>query len=1489
MLPSALVMLEALPLNSNGKIDRSKLPAPIVTQANVEQRELRRPWTPVESVLAAAFASLLGLESVDIDSSFFDLGGHSLLAIQLVSRIRNLLHIDFPVRLLFDNPTVAGLAAAIASSPKNAATAGAVTEQDRDFSNQTDLSVLRRTDRDFVPLSLTQEQMWFIDQLSPDSAAYNMPHAFRLEGALNLSALEHSLNEIVRRHESLRTTFASIDGTPVQVVAPELTIKLNVIDVSARDDDEREKTTTLLVSEEARRPFNLATGPLLRCSLLKSMDAQQVLLFVMHHIVSDGWSWVLFLKELSVLYEAFCKSEPSPLQPLPVQYPDFAQWQHDRLQKGELEQRLSYWSNRLDRAPGLLELPLDHPRPAVQTFRGAAYSEVLPQDLKKKLEALSRSEGVTLFMTLCAAFNALLFRWTGQEDIVVGSTISGRNRAEFESVIGLFINTLLLRTDLSGNPTFRQLLHRVRESALGAYANQEVPFDKLMERLRSKRSLSHGTLFQVLFILHQGTSEQELALSGMTVSTVPVENGTVKFALSVHLVDRPDGLSCNFTYQTDLFELTTIQRMVAQFKTLLGSASAAPDASLHDLPIMSDAEIRALLVEYNETKTDYPKNNCIHDLFEEQAKRTPEATAVLFEGRGLSYRELNRRANQLSNYLRGSGACSGSLVVLCMERSPEMIVALLAVLKSGGAYVPVDPRHSRERLPWILNDTAAPVLLTEKFSFDAVTNCARTDSARTVCVDLAQWVFSEESAETSDVRITPDHLAYVIYTSGSTGTPKAVEIPHVSLVNFVFSSIATFELQPSDRMLQFASLSFDTAVEEIFPCLVAGATLVLRTDQMLGTASVFLQHCEEWKITVLDLPTVYWHELTENIFSGNLKLPDGLRLVVLGGDKAMPERVAEWHKCSRGRVRLLNEYGPTEATVVATTHELGAGAQSREVPIGRPIANVQTYVLDRHLNPVPIGVPGELHIGGVGVARGYHKRPDLTAEAFIPDPFGDGAGGRLYKTGDLARYLPDGTLEFVGRLDHQVKVRGFRVEPGEIEMVLTENSTVRQVVVVAQTDMSGDNRLIAYVVLVPGSRATPQDLRDFVIKRLPDYMVPSAFMIVDVLPLTASGKVDRHALPQPDQTLHPQTSFVAPRTMMERQLAEEWEKLLDVRPIGVQDNFFDLGGHSLLGVRLIARLEKRFGKTLPVAVLFQSATIEQLAITLEQKWPESWSLLIPIQTCGSKLPFFWIHGDTSNAILPQYLGPDQPLYAIEHQSQDGRAARYTEVEQIAQYYLREIFALRTRGPYLLGGYSFGAVIAFEMAQQLRARGEHVPFLFMLDPPGKQRKPKSSRPLPSEVRRHLQVLATLEPQEKLGYLLPRLRQRIHPKKGWMRRNITKLRWKTSLAVGHLLPPSVRSAYILNIYQQALANYLPRPYSGPVTLFKTEGESYRPRFDWTCLTTGELQIHEGFGEHMDLRKEPYIRVWAEYMTQSLDRAQQTLKIGDRKVDAYQAVKV
>ncbi len=1049
----------------------------------------------------------------------------------------------------------------------------------------------RRTERDPAPLSFGQERLWFLDQLEPGNPVYNRPAAVRLTGPLDVRTLERSLSKIVERHEALRTIFPSAKGRPVQLVAPPRPPDLPVVDLGGLPEGEREERARHLAKEDARRPFNLARGPLLRAGLLQVGAEEHVLLLTAHHMAFDGWSMGVLIRELAVLYEAFVAQKSSPLMELPIQYADFARWQRERLRGEVLEAQLSYWKRRLEGAPTILELPSDRPRLPVRTANGARYSLRLSRTLTEALKELSRREGVTLFMTLLAALQTLLSRYAGQDDVCVGTPVAGRNQTETEGLIGFFVNTLVLRTDLSGDPTFRELLRRVREGALGAYAHQELPFEKLVKELQPERDMSRTPLFQVMFVL-KNAPPPTMEVSNLRMSALPVDGGTAKTDLALELWDEPEGLRGYFEYNTDLFDATTIARMAGHFQILLEGVVADPGQHLSALPLLTEAERHQLLVEWNDTQSDYPRDACIHELFETQAERTPDAVAVVFEDERLTYRQLNRRSNQLAHHLRKLGVGPEVLVGICVERSIEMVVGLLGILKAGGAYVPLDPSYPRERLGFMLEDARAPVLLTEGRLVDDLPG----HGAQVVCLDTGWEAIARESEENSVSGVTADNLAYVMYTSGSTGRPKGVMICHRGVCNYLYWRQAYFPLTEADRLLQTASLSFDDSVWELFEPLMVGAQVVMVPPGGEQDSEYLIRLVTERQITAACfVPSLLRGFLDEQ----GVEACRSLWRVTTGGEVLTVELQERFF--SRLAANLYNGYGPTEATMSATFWSCERGSDQRAVPIGRPIHNTQIYLLDHRLQPVPVGVPGELFIGGVGLARSYLNRPELTAEKFIPHPFSAEPGARLYRTGDLARYRPDGNLEFLGRIDDQAKIRGFRVEPGEVEAVLREHPTVREGAVVVREIVPGEKRLVAYVV--PARELAPPvgELRGFLKEKLPEYMVPSAFVVLDALPLTPNGKVDRRALPAPDYQSRPELggTFVAPGTPVEETLAGIWAEVLGLERVGVHDDFFELGGHSLLATRVVSRLRDALRVELPLRCLFETPTVAELAERVE--------------------------------------------------------------------------------------------------------------------------------------------------------------------------------------------------------------------------------------------------------------------------------------------------
>ncbi len=1054
-------------------------------------------------------------------------------------------------------------------------------------------TIPRRKEREKAPLSFAQQRLWFLDQFESGNASYNVAALVRFKGLLDIDALKKSVEEIVRRHEILRASFREADEGPIQLISPEAKVEVPIIDLTDLPSEQQEEKITQFARQEARYRFDLTKGNLIRTTLFRLNDTEHVLILSLHHIVADGWSLGIFVREFSHFYRSLVSGKFLPLPELNIQYPDFAAWQREWFQGEVLEKQRSYWLEKLKEVPPVLELPTDRPRPPVQTFNGARIYFELEKPLYLALEELSRRENATLFMTLLAAFQILLYRYSGQTDICVGSPIANRNRADLEALIGFFVNTLVLRTDLSGNPTFRELLQRVRDTALGAYAHQDMPFEMLVDELQPERDLSHSPLFQVMFVL-QNAPVAKLELPNLSLISEEIDSGTAKFDLTLSLEEGPDGLKGMMEYNTDLFDAATIERMLANFRELLHGIVANPKQRIAGLPLLTEEEKKKLLVEWNGAEIDYPLNLPFPALFEQQVERTPDATALVYETEQLTYAELNRRANRLAHYLQAQGIGPDRLVGVLMERSPDMVVALLATLKAGGAYVPLDPGYPVERIHFMAEDSGVSLILTreklkKKFSFPG---------KKLISVD-AEWAEIARFGEQNPLQpVLPDNLAYVIYTSGSTGKPKGTLVTHRGLTNYLNWCASAYPLEKGRGSVVHSSFSFDATVTALFAPLTSGGLVDLlpEGEEMEGLERALKQKAD---YSLIKITPAHLHILSQQI---SPREADALtHSFIIGGENLDAGQVSFWCRHAPNTL-LVNEYGPTETVVGCVTYQIPPQWEGKgSVPIGKPIPNTEVYVLNEYLELAPVGAPGELFIGGVGVARGYLNRPDLTAEKFVPNPFSRKPGDRLYRSGDLVRYLPDGNLEFLGRIDFQVKIRGFRIELGEIESTLIQHPAVNEAVVLAREDRPGERRLVAYLVPEPGKDPEIETIRQYLRERLPDYMIPAWYIKMDSFPLTPNGKVDRKALPAPDEDhLEREVGYQAPHTPVEELLAGIWSEVLGVERIGVKDNFFNLGGHSLLATQVISRVRKAFGVELHLRDLFEFPELGAFAERIEQ-------------------------------------------------------------------------------------------------------------------------------------------------------------------------------------------------------------------------------------------------------------------------------------------------
>jgi amino acid adenylation domain-containing protein len=1165
MVPSLFVLLDQMPLTPNGKIDRNSLPAPHHHRDQSDPHFLSA-HTSTQQKLGEIFGQMLGIKNVGIQDNFFELGGHSLLATQVVSRAKQAFEVELSLRSLFEKPTIEGLARQIE----------AVTKKGRNPVQQ-----IRRVDRNQGHmLSFAQQRLWFLDQLEPGSATYNISAGLTVRGELDVRALEESFNRVVRRHEVLRARFYEEGGRAVQRIEEEMRIGLGVVDLREIVEHEREEEAERLMKEEAGRAFDLEAGGLLRARLMRVGDQEHVMVVVMHHIVSDGWSIEVLKRELMKVYEEEREGREGEEEELEVQYVDYAIWQREWLSGDTLEEELEYWIERLKGAPEEIELPTDRPRPAVQSMLGASIRFEIGEELTERVRKLGQEHSATLYMVLLAAFNALLHRYTSQQDIIIGTPLANRGHVNIEGLIGFFANTLAVRTDLSGNPSFHEILQRVRKTTLEAFDHQYMPFEKLVEVLQPNRDLSRSPIFQVTFALQENLVDT-MHVGGLTVTSVELETGYTKYDLSMALQEKGSKVTGVIDYSTALFDEETIDRFAQYYRVLLEAATTDPYQPISELPLLNPDE-REQLIDWNKTRRDYLNDRYAHQLIQARAQATPNAQAVTCTGAQLTFVELNARANQLARHLRQSGVGPEVKVALCVERGVEMVVGMLGVLKAGGAYMPIDATYPAARVRYILEDAKCPVMLTQQRLVEELPETP----TKIVCLDSDWDLIATHDSEDFDGEVEPENLAYVIYTSGTAGKPKGVEIEHRGLRNLINWYIEEYNVQPSDRASQMASLGFDASVWETWPCLAAGASLHIVDEETRLTSWKLKKWLLDQSITISFMPTPLAELMIEEKWPATMEL----KKVQTGGD-----RLRKYPPADIG-FELINHYGPTETTVCATRAVVTrTGKAERPPSIGKPIANTQIYLLDDQLGLAPVGIKGEMYIAGKGLARGYCNAPALTAEKFIPDLFSEEPGARLYRTGDLARYLPDGNIEFLGRIDQQVKIRGARMEPAEIEAQLSEHHAVQQAIVLTKQEATGEIRLIGYVA-AGKQQVNAAQLRSHLKQRLPEYMVPSGFVILESLPLTPNGKIDRRALQElPLEDAQLDENYLAPKTAVEEIVAGIWSQLLGVEQAGANQSFFDLGGHSLLATQLVSRIRQSFGIEISVRELFEDPTINALA------------------------------------------------------------------------------------------------------------------------------------------------------------------------------------------------------------------------------------------------------------------------------------------------------
>ena len=1431
MLPAGYVFLDTLPQSVNGKLDRKALPAPRPSAGPMGDSPAA-PRNSLEQLLADIFSQLLHRSPVGIHDSFFAMGGHSLLATQVMSRILGSLSIDLPLATLFAAPTVAGLASVIAKHQEAAA--------------HEDTAPIVRIPRDApLPLSFAQKRLWFLDHLDPGRPLYNIPAALRLRGPLDVESLRLAIAEIVRRHESLRTTFAGGEAGPFQhIYQPDAKQPLPIRQLTAPTPDLVEAEILQLVAEEGRRSFSLAQGPLFRPMLLRVSPQDHVLLLTMHHIISDGWSMGVFLRELAVLYPVLRVGSRSPLPELRFQVADISAWQRNLLKGARFEQSLSYWKTQLTGCKPL-ELPLDRARPSIPSFCGSVFYFSIDAKVTGELKALSQTHGATLFMALLAAFQLLLFRYSGQSDIAVGSPIANRIRNEMEPLIGCFINTLVFRTQVDGASGFLTLLEQVRRHCLDAHEHQQVPFERLVDELRVTRDRSRNPLFQVMFVL-QNLPSEGLALPDLAVTPLNIHPGMAKFDLTLALQEAADGsLNGALECATDLFYPATIARLAEHYHQLLAAILEEPSLPCGQLALLNQAQREQILRTWNETKTPWMPEPGFAELFAGQVEQTPEAWAAIYENQTLSYHELNQRANQLAHWLRSHGVGPDVLVALYMERSLELLIGLLGILKAGGAYVPLDPDYPQERINYMLEDARPKVVLTQRRLLDRLAPAA----AVTLCLDCGEagmGVPESFPRENPAPTAASNNLAYVIYTSGSTGRPKGTAIEHRGLTNYLLWAKEAYKPRPQGLVPVHSSAAFDLTVTSLLLPLIAGARVLLlpQKDPLLGLIDLLKSGAA---ISLLKITPAHLRLLTQA--EGSTPLLAGVGTFVIGGE-ALDWGLVEQCLAQAPQARIFNEYGPTETVVGCSIYEVRSPARTGPVPIGRPIANTQMYILDAQLQPVPIGVTGQIYIGGLGLARGYLNRPELTRDRFIAHPQVSAPGSRLYKTGDLGRYLPDGTIEFLGRVDDQVKLRGYRIELGEIEAVLATHPDVAGCAVLAPKDQPEGQRLIAYVVPRPDRQPAVSSLRAHLSAQLPLYMLPEGFVFLAELPQTVNGKLDRAALPGLS-LMRQRESFVPPQTLLEQLLSEIIAQLLNIDRVSRYDNFFALGGHSLLAVRLFAQVAQRTGQTWPLATLFRHPTIAELAAALSARAPTlEHATIVPLQRAAQRPPLFCVHPVGGNVLcyaeLARALAQEQLVYGVQAAPVSPQAAAPTEtLPELAARYVAELRKVQPKGPYQLLGWSFGGVLAFEMAQQLHHAGQTVSLLALLD----SHAPGS--PMTAS-------LESVSEESLLAWFLQDFLQQQAgaPKSKLPQEQLTDL--PSVLGYLHekaLLSKDTEEAQLRALYAmfrrnlKLLQNYRPKPYAGSIVLLRAQGSTAAaaPDYGWASLCQGSLDIVSAPGDH------------------------------------------
>jgi len=1462
MIPAAFVRMDKFPLTPNGKVDRKALPLPVESYGQISGKYIA-PKSEKEKELTLLWTETLKVENIGITDNFFELGGNSLVATMLITRINKSFNISLPLRILFEKQTVEEIAKEIDKQKP----------QSKDPEPTQTIPHLY-TGSNVFPVSSGQRRLWFIENLEPGNRAYNMPFDYLIRGGIDVTILEKSINELIKRHESLRTVIPTRDGIPFQKVLESYIFRLEVENLEHLPEKEKPLEAERHSNENEMHVFDLENGPLFICKLLKISNIEWVLLINMHHIITDGWSVNIFVEELGLIYTALKQQKPVILPSLAITYSDYAVWQNDWLNGAECRKQVDFWTKELNDVPELLQLPMDFMRPKNQTYNGEEVSFIIDKKLTEQLILFGQKNNVSLFISLLSIFNSLISWYSSQEEFVIGIPIAGRIHKELESLVGVLINNFPLRITTRENMSFPEMIEITKKKFFYAYDNQELPFDRIVEELRVSRHPNISPLFQVMFNL-VNMFDKEISLSESKMEMIDKRRHIAQFDLSLHIYETKKSLNCVFEYNSNLFKRERIERMAGHYLELVKNILKDPGQKIKRIPILTEKEKKLILEEWNSTIVLFPKDKCIHHIFEEQVLKSPGSIAIIDDQKRVTYSELNEKSNRLARYLHKSGASEGSLIGICIERSSDLLVGLLAILKAGCTYIPLDPIYPKNRLSLILEDGNPIILLTEKKLLESL---PEIDVSKVFIEETEKY--QNEPGANPGYSVSPNNVAYLIYTSGSTGKPKGVQVEHRSLVNFMESMKRKPGITSNDIMLAVTTISFDIAGLELYLPILNGATTIIASHETTMNPDFLIKRIDDCHPTIIQATPVTFRMLISAGWKGLKKLK------ILCGGEALPKKlvIELVRKCDE----LWNMYGPTETTIWSTMEkvELSENDYTGYVNLGHPIDNTFLYVLNSEFQPVPVGYPGELFIGGDGLARGYYHLPELTKEKFLPNPFSEKAGARIYRTGDLVQLMENGRLEFLNRIDSQVKIRGFRIELGEIESILAQHASIKDNVVIVREDNPGDKRLIAYIILKDTGEPELTDLRQFLKAKLPDYMIPSTFIKMEKFPLTPNGKVDRKSLPSPLE-VSPQTEKIniAPQTELEEKLLRIWSEVLHLKSIGTNENFFDIGGHSMIAVTLMVKIEKELGVRLPLATLFEQSNIHDMAELLENMvTPPKWGSLVPIKPKGNKRPLYLVHGAGLNLLLyntiVSHLDPDQPVYGLQAKGLDGEDEPLDTLQEIAAYYISEIISVDASGTYALAGFSMGGQIAYEMARQLLEMGKKISFLGVFDTVSynvsDKHLPIFKRYFYRTDRLFHQIIWTLNTffkkpgKEKHEFAASKLNS--------LKQKITKADYKIQPEGVSQGKRSELPKYLHKVHQanyRAMENYILPVYPGKLYLFRAMDQKFYIKdpvtYGWDEYAKGGVIVLDIPGEHSRIFAPPNDKIFSELLQRCLNESE------------------